>query len=152
MRKIHVFDTTLRDGEQSPGVHLTTDEKVKIALQLEKLGVDRIEAGFPASSPGEIVSVREVSRVVKNASIAALSRANQKDIEAAREALKGAATPCLHIVLATSPIHRKYKLNMTKEQVLEAAESSIRYGKKYFNEIEFSCEDASRMLFFCESA
>lgn len=144
MRKIHVFDTTLRDGEQSPGVHLTTDEKVKIALQLEKLGVDRIEAGFPASSPGEIVSVKEVSRVVKNASIAALSRANQKDIEAAREALKGAATPCLHIVLATSPIHRKYKLNMTKEQVLEAAESSIRYGKKYFNEIEFSCEDASR--------
>ncbi|MCP1358140.1 2-isopropylmalate synthase [Aneurinibacillus migulanus] len=144
MRKIHVFDTTLRDGEQSPGVHLTTDEKVKIALQLEKLGVDRIEAGFPASSPGEIVSVKEVSRVVKNASIAALSRANQKDIEAARDALKGAATPCLHIVLATSPIHRKYKLNMTKEQVLEAAESSIRYGKKYFNEIEFSCEDASR--------
>ncbi|MFC7393780.1 2-isopropylmalate synthase [Scopulibacillus cellulosilyticus] len=144
MKKIHVFDTTLRDGEQSPGVNLTTDEKVKIALQLEKLGVDRIEAGFPASSPGEIISVKEISRQVKNASIAALSRANKKDIEAAREAIKGAATPCLHIVLATSPIHRKYKLNMTKEQVLETAESAIRYGKKYFDNLEFSLEDASR--------
>ena len=144
MRKIHVFDTTLRDGEQSPGVHLTTEEKVKIALQLEKLGVDRIEAGFPASSPGEITSVKEVSKAIKNASIAALSRANEKDIEAAREALKGAATPCLHIVLATSPIHRKYKLNMTKQQVMETAQSAIRFGKKYFHEIEFSLEDASR--------
>lgn len=144
MRKIHMFDTTLRDGEQSPGVHLTTEEKLAIALQLEKLGVDRIEAGFPASSPGEIVNVQAVTKAVRNTSIAVLARAHKNDIEAARDALKGAATPCLHIVLATSPIHRKYKLNMTKEQVIETAEMAIEYGKKYFSEIEFSLEDASR--------
>ncbi|WP_257347095.1 2-isopropylmalate synthase [Pseudalkalibacillus decolorationis] len=144
MRKIHMFDTTLRDGEQSPGVHLTTEEKVSIALQLEKLGVDRIEAGFPASSLGEIVNVQAISKAVRNTSIAVLARAHKTDVEAAREALKGAATPCLHIVLATSPIHRKYKLNMTKEQVIEAAEMAIKYGKNYFSEIEFSLEDASR--------
>ncbi len=144
MRKIQMFDTTLRDGEQSPGVHLTTEEKVEIALQLEKLGVDRIEAGFPISSPNEVKNVQAIAKVVRNTSIAALARANIKDIEAAREALKGAATPCLHIVLATSPIHRKYKLNMTKEQVVEKAIQAIHFGKKYFSEIEFSLEDASR--------
>ncbi|TCP28870.1 2-isopropylmalate synthase [Scopulibacillus darangshiensis] len=144
MRKIHVFDTTLRDGEQSPGVHLTMEEKVMIARQLEKLGVDRIEAGFPASSLGEVANVQAISKAVRNTSIAVLARAHKKDIEAARDALKGAATPCLHIVLATSPIHRKYKLNMTKEQVIERAEMAIQYGKNYFSDIEFSLEDASR--------
>ncbi|MGG3891341.1 2-isopropylmalate synthase [Metabacillus fastidiosus] len=144
MRKIHMFDTTLRDGEQSPGVHLTTEEKVAIAIQLEKLGVDRIEAGFPAASPGEIINVQEITKAVRNTSIAVLARAHKKDIEAAIDALRGAATPCLHIVLATSPIHRKYKLNMTKAQVIETAEMAIKFGKNYFSEIEFSLEDASR--------
>lgn len=139
-----MFDTTLRDGEQSPGVHLTLEEKVRIAQQLERLGVDRIEAGFPASSPGEITNVQAIAKAVRNTSIAVLARAHKKDIEAAKDALKGAATPCLHIVLATSPIHRKYKLNMTKEQVIETAEMAIRFGKQYFSELEFSLEDASR--------
>jgi len=139
-----MFDTTLRDGEQSPGVHLTLEEKVIIAKQLEQLGVDRIEAGFPIASPGEIVNVQEIAKAVRNTSIAALARAHKKDIDASIEALQGAATPCLHIVLATSPIHRQYKLKMSKAQVIEAATTSIRYGKQKFHEIEFSLEDASR--------
>lgn len=137
MRKIHMFDTTLRDGEQSPGVHLTTEEKIEIALQLEKLGIDRIEAGFPASSPGEIHNVQAISKAVRNTSIAVLARAHKNDIEAARTALKGAATPCLHIVLATSPIHRKYKLNMTKDQVIETAEMAIKFGENFFQKLNF---------------
>lgn len=144
MRKVDIFDTTLRDGEQSPGVHLTLEEKVEIAKQLENLGVDRIEAGFPIASPGEVKNVQAIARAVRNTSIAALSRAHKKDIDAALEALQGAATPCLHIVLATSPIHRKYKLKMSKAQVVEAAVEAIRYGKRKCTELEFSLEDASR--------
>src|SRR5699024_455336 len=144
MRNIQMFDTTLRDGEQSPGVHLTLEEKVEIAKQLEALGVDRIEAGFPIASPGEVKNVREIGKVLHHTSVAALSRANRKDIDAAIEGLSTAKDPCLHIVIATSPIHRKHKLNMTKEQVIETAVDAIRYGKKHFDEIEFSLEDASR--------
>lgn len=144
MREIQIFDTTLRDGEQSPGVHLTLEEKVEIAKQLELLGVDRIEAGFPIASPGEVKNVQAIAKAVRNVSIAALSRAHKKDIDASIEALQGAATPCLHIVLATSPIHRQYKLKMSKAQVVETAVEAIRYGKQSFNEIEFSLEDASR--------
>jgi len=144
MREIQIFDTTLRDGEQSPGVHLTLEEKVEIAQQLESLGVDRIEAGFPIASPGEVKNVQAIAKAVRNVSIAALSRAHKKDIDASIEALQGAATPCLHIVLATSPIHRQYKLKMSKAQVVEAAVEAIRYGKQKIGEIEFSLEDASR--------
>lgn len=144
MRKIRVFDTTLRDGEQSPGVNLSVEEKVEIAKQLEKLGVDCIEAGFPASSPMEITGVQAIARVIKGTQLAVLARAHPKDIEAAREALKGAATPYLHIVLATSPIHRKHKLKKSKEQILEMVTSSIRQGKRFVHDIEFSLEDASR--------
>ncbi len=152
MRKIYIFDTTLRDGEQSPGVNLNTEEKVEIALQLEKLGVDRIEAGFPAASPGDLASVAAVAKAVKNATIIGLSRSREQDIEAAREALKDAQDPCLHLFLATSPIHRKYKLRMEKHQVLETAEAAIKYAKKYFSKIEFSPEDAGRteLDFLCE--
>lgn len=152
MRKIYIFDTTLRDGEQSPGVNLNTKEKVEIALQLEKLGVDRIEAGFPAASPGDLAAVNAVARAVKNASVIGLSRSREQDIDAAREALKGAEDPCLHLFLATSPIHRKHKLRMEKEQVLETAEKAIRYAKQYFDKIEFSPEDAGRteLDFLCE--
>lgn len=152
MRKIYIFDTTLRDGEQSPGVNLNTKEKVEIALQLERLAVDRIEAGFPAASPGDLSSVNAVARAVKNATIIGLSRSREKDIDAAREALKDAQDPCLHLFLATSPIHRQYKLRMEKQQVLETAEAAIRYAKRYFDKIEFSPEDAARteLDFLCE--
>jgi 2-isopropylmalate synthase len=152
MRKIYIFDTTLRDGEQSPGVNLNTQEKVEIAYQLERLGVDRIEAGFPAASPGDLAAVNAVARAVKNATVIGLSRSREQDIDAAREALKGAQDPCLHLFLATSPIHRKYKLRMEKEQVLETAERAIRYAKQYFDKIEFSPEDAGRteLDFLCE--
>lgn len=144
MRKIYVFDTTLRDGEQSPGVNLNTREKVEIAYQLEKLGIDRMEAGFPAASPGDLAAVNAVAKAIKNVTVIGLSRSREQDIEAVREALKGAQDPCIHIFLATSPIHRKHKLRMDKNQVLETAQSSIRYAKKYFSKVEFSLEDAGR--------
>ncbi len=152
MRKIYIFDTTLRDGEQSPGVNLNTQEKVEIALQLEKLAVDRIEAGFPAASPGDLAAVNAVARAVKNATVIGLARSRTNDIDAVREALIGAQDPCIHLFLATSPIHRKHKLRMEKEQVLETADAMIRYAKKYFDKIEFSPEDAGRteLDFLCE--
>ncbi|SDW44497.1 2-isopropylmalate synthase [Paenibacillus sp. CF384] len=152
MRKIYIFDTTLRDGEQSPGVNLNTKEKVEIAYQLEKLGVDRIEAGFPAASPGDLAAVNAVARAVKNASVIGLARSREQDIDAVAEALKGAQDPCLHLFLATSPIHRKHKLRMEKDQVLETAERAIRYAKQYFSKIEFSPEDAGRteLDFLCQ--
>ncbi|GGE17696.1 2-isopropylmalate synthase [Marinithermofilum abyssi] len=144
MRTVQFFDTTLRDGEQSPGVNLSTGEKVEIALQLEKLGVHVIEAGFAASSPGDFQSVQAVGRAVKKPVVVTLARAVEKDIEAAWEALKDAEHPGIHIFLATSPIHRKYKLNMTKEQVLERAEYAVRLAKKNFPHVEFSTEDGGR--------
>ncbi len=144
MRKIEIFDTTLRDGEQSPGVNLSMHEKVEIALQLEKLGVSRIEAGFAAASPGDLRSVAEVARRVKNASVVSLARSTQQDIDKAYEALRNAQNACLHVFIATSPIHREYKLRMNKEQVLERAVAAVTYAKKYFQEVEFSAEDAGR--------
>lgn len=131
MRKIHVFDTTLRDGEQSPGVNLNTREKVEIAYQLEKLGIDRMEAGFPAASPGDLAAVNAVARAVKNVTVIGLSRSRESDIDAVKEALQGAQDPCIHIFLATSPIHRQHKLRMEKSQVLETAQSAIRYAKVF---------------------
>jgi 2-isopropylmalate synthase len=152
MRKIYVFDTTLRDGEQSPGVNLNTNEKVEIALQLERLGVDLIEAGFAAASPGDQASIRAVAKAVKNATIVSLSRSVEREIDTAWEALREAEDPCLHLFLATSPIHRKYKLRMEPHQVLQNAEAAIRYAKRYFNKIEFSPEDGGRteIDFLCE--
>lgn len=144
MRKIYIFDTTLRDGEQSPGVNLNTREKVEIAHQLEKLGIDRMEAGFPAASPGDLAAVNAVAKAVKNSTVIGLSRAREQDIDAVREALKGAQDPCIHIFLATSPIHRQHKLRMEKAQVLETARAAIRYGLKYLPKVEFSLEDAGR--------
>ena len=132
MRKIYIFDTTLRDGEQSPGVNLNTQEKVEIALQLEKLGVDRIEAGFPAASPGDLAAVNAVAKAIKNATVIGLSRSREQDIDAVREALKGAQDPCIHLFLATSPIHRKHKLRMEKQQVLETAEAAIQLCEEIF--------------------
>jgi 2-isopropylmalate synthase len=144
MRKIEIFDTTLRDGEQSPGVNLSTEEKVEIALQLERLGVTRMEAGFAAASPGDLKSVREVAKRIKNSTVVSLSRSVESDIDKAWEALKDAESACLHVFIATSPIHRQYKLRMNQEQVIEQAVAAINYGKKYFSMIEFSAEDAAR--------
>lgn len=144
MRTIEIFDTTLRDGEQTPGVNLSPNEKLEIALQLERLGINRIEAGFAAASPGDLKSIQTIAGRVKNSTIVSLSRSVQKDIDKAWEALQNAESACLHVFLATSPIHRKYKLNMTKEQVVENAVAAVKYGKKYFDLVEFSCEDGSR--------
>ncbi|MCI1695274.1 2-isopropylmalate synthase [Aneurinibacillus aneurinilyticus] len=144
MRTIEIFDTTLRDGEQSPGVNLSTNEKMEIALQLERLGVNRIEAGFAAASPGDLQSIRNIAKRVKNSTIVSLSRARLQDIDKAWEALRDAESACLHTFLATSPIHRKYKLNMTKEQVIENAVAAVKHARKYFDWVEFSCEDGSR--------
>ncbi|TVX92089.1 2-isopropylmalate synthase [Paenibacillus agilis] len=152
MRKIYLFDTTLRDGEQSPGVNLNTKEKLEIAHQLERLGIDRMEAGFPAASPGDLAAVNAVAKAVKNATVVGLARSRVQDIDAAYEALKDAEDPCLHLFLASSPIHRQHKLRMTKEQMLEAAEAAIKYAGKYFTKIQFSPEDAGRteLDFLCQ--
>lgn len=141
--KIIVFDTTLRDGEQTPGVNLNLEEKLDIARQLERLGVDVIEAGFPAASPGDFEAVRAVSQNV-SCSVAALCRCVKADIEKGWEAVKYSKNPRLHIFLATSDIHMEYKLKMTPEEVLSRAVEGVTYGKSLCDNIEFSCEDASR--------
>lgn len=143
-KKIKIFDTTLRDGEQTPGVNLNLKEKLIIAKKLEELGVDVIEAGFPMASEGDFNSVREIARKVKNSYVAALCRATKSDIDRAYEAVKDAAKPRLHIFIATSKIHMKYKLNMREEEVLKKAEEAVAYGKTFCEDIEFSAEDAYR--------
>jgi 2-isopropylmalate synthase len=144
MDVVRIFDTTLRDGEQSPGFSMKTDEKIRMACQLAKLGVDTIEAGFPISSRGDLEAVQAVAREVRDVPIAALARAKKLDIDAAVEALKPAAASRLHIFLATSDLHLQVKLNMTREQALEAIGSMIRYGRQQVAEVEFSAEDAGR--------
>ena len=126
---VKIFDTTLRDGEQSPGFSMNTEEKIRMARQLAALGVDVIEAGFPISSRGDLEAVQRVAREVRNVPIAALARAKKQDVEAAIEALEPAAAPRLHIFLATSDLHLRVKLNMTREQALEAIGSMIRLGR-----------------------
>ena len=144
MRKIKIFDTTLRDGEQSAGVTLNLTEKLEIAKQLERLGVDIIEAGFPAASQGDFESVKKIAGLVKNSTVTGLARSVESDIDAAWGALKETADPRIHVFLATSPIHRHYKLKMTEDEVVEAAVASIRYAAKYFPTIQWSAEDACR--------
>ncbi|WP_050615963.1 2-isopropylmalate synthase [Bacillus testis] len=144
MRKINIFDTTLRDGEQSPGVNLNFSEKIEIAKQLERLGVDIIEAGFPAASPGDAASVKEIARIVKGASVTGLARCVTKDIDAAWDALKASAEPRIHVFLATSPIHRDYKLKLSKEEVVEQAVQCVKYAAARFPVVQWSAEDACR--------
>jgi len=144
MDVVRIFDTTLRDGEQSPGFSMNTDEKIRMARELAKLGVDTIEAGFPISSRGDLEAVQAVAREVRDVPIAALARAKKSDVDAAVEALSPAASSRLHIFLATSDLHLQVKLHMTREQALEAIGSMIRYGRQHVAEVEFSAEDAGR--------
>ncbi|MDR3275936.1 MAG: 2-isopropylmalate synthase [Treponema sp.] len=143
-RRIKIFDTTLRDGEQAPGCSMNPQEKLEVARYLEKLGVDVMEAGFPASSPGDLESVRAIAGIIRDCSVAGLCRSLEKDIDAAREALAKAAQPRVHIFLATSPIHMEYKLRMSADQVVERAAAAVGYAKKFCSDVEFSAEDASR--------
>lgn len=142
--QIKIFDTTLRDGEQTPGVNLNIHEKLEIARQLARLGVNVIEAGFAIASPGDFEAVRAVSQNVKGLVVASLCRAIEKDIDRAWEALQYAESPRIHTFIATSDIHMKYKLKMTEDEVLNRAAEMVRYAKRYCNDIEFSAEDASR--------
>ncbi|MGI6368302.1 MAG: 2-isopropylmalate synthase [Anaerolineae bacterium] len=139
-----IFDTTLRDGEQSPGATLNTDEKLEIARQLERLRVDVIEAGFPASSPGDLDAVRRVAREVTGSSICGLARCVRSDIDAAWEAVRDAAKPRIHVFIATSDIHLEHKLRMTRQQVLERTRSMVAYARSLCSDIEFSPEDGTR--------
>ncbi|HPZ44129.1 MAG TPA: 2-isopropylmalate synthase [Bacillota bacterium] len=143
-QRVYIFDTTLRDGEQSPGVSLSINEKIQIARQLARLGVDIIEAGFPISSPGDFEGVRAVAREVKGVTVAGLARANFRDIDRAWEALRQAEQPRIHTFIATSDIHLKYKLRLSREQVLEAAVAAVKHARSYTEDVEFSAEDASR--------
>lgn len=141
---IRVFDTTLRDGEQSPGFTMNTQEKLEVARALAALGVDVIEAGFPISSPGDLEGVRLIAREVRGPIIAGLARANRRDIDAVVEAVRDALRPRVHTFIATSPIHMEHKLRMTPEQVYEAAVDAVRYARRFVDDVEFSAEDASR--------
>ena len=145
--RLIIFDTTLRDGEQSPGASMTREEKIRIARQLERLNVDVIEAGFAIASPGDFEAVKAVADTIRECSVASLARAAYKDIEQAAAALKGAARPRIHTFIATSPIHMQYKLQMSPEQVLDQAVRSVRQARSHVEDVEFSCEDASRSEF-----
>ena len=144
MKKIKIFDTTLRDGEQSPGCSMNLSEKLDMARQLDALGVDIIEAGFAIASPEDFRSVEAISQAVNNCTVASLARATKGDIDAAWNAVKGAKHPRIHVFLATSDIHMEYKLKMTREQVVANIDEMVRYAKSYCDDIEFSAEDASR--------
>lgn len=142
--KIIIFDTTLRDGEQSPGASMNTEEKIQIALQLERLGVDVIEAGFAAASPGDFDAIKRISERVKNSTICSLARSLEKDIKAAADSVALANKKRVHVFIATSPIHMEYKLKMKPEEVIKRAVDSVAYAKTFVEDVEFSCEDAGR--------
>jgi len=146
-----IFDTTLRDGEQSPGAAMTKDEKIRIARQLERLGVDVIEAGFAAASPGDAEAIKAIAGVIKNSTVCSLARANERDVRAAGEAIRPAASGRIHTFIATSPIHMEKKLRMQPDQVVEAAVKAVKMALEYTDNVEFSAEDAvrSEMDFLC---
>ena len=143
-RRITIFDTTLRDGEQSPGIALQPDEKAEIAEQLERLGVDVIEAGFPVSSPGDFEGVRAVAQAVQGPTVAALARAEPADVDACGEALRGARRSRIHVFVATSPLHMAKKLKLRPDEVVERVRTSVRAATSLCDEVEFSAEDATR--------
>lgn len=142
--KVYIFDTTLRDGEQVPGCKLNTKEKIELALKLEELGVDIIEAGFPISSPGDFESVNKIARIVKNATVCGLTRAVQKDIEVAAEALKPARRPRIHTGIGSSDIHIKHKFNATRDEIIERGVAAVKLARNLVDDVEFFAEDAGR--------
>jgi 2-isopropylmalate synthase len=142
--KVYIFDTTLRDGEQVPGCKLNTTEKIELALRLEELGVDIIEAGFPISSPGDFESVKQIAAIVRDAQVCGLSRAVQKDIEVAAQALKLARNPRIHTGIGTSDLHIRAKFNSTREEILERAIQCVKWARKLVPNVEFYAEDAGR--------
>lgn len=144
MKKIQFFDTSLRDGEQTPGVNFNTQEKVQIAKQLEAWGIDAIEAGFPVSSDGDFEAVQAIAKVIKKSTVVGLARCHEKDIDRAYEALKEAADPQIHVFLATSPIHMEFKLKMTEAEVLASIKKHVSYARTKFTKVQFSPEDATR--------
>ena len=143
-QQVYIFDTTLRDGEQVPGCKLNTREKLELALKLEALGVDVIEAGFPISSPGDFESVTQISKVIQNATVCGLSRAVQKDIEVAAQALQYAKRPRIHTGIGTSDFHIKSKFNSTREEILERAVQAVKWARNFTDDVEFYAEDAGR--------
>ena len=149
--KLIIFDTTLRDGEQSPGASMTKEEKIRIAKQLERMKVDVIEAGFAASSNGDFDAIHTIAGMIKDSTICSLARANDKDIQRAADALKPADHFRIHTFIATSALHMEKKLRMSPEQVLEQARLSVRFARNFTNDVEFSPEDGSRsdMDFLC---
>ena len=141
---IKIFDTTLRDGEQSPGASMNTEEKIQIAIQLEKLGVDIIEAGFAAASPGDFDAISKIAQRVTNSTVCSLARAIDSDVKAAGEAIAQAKMKRIHTFIATSPIHMEYKLKMTPDEVIKRAVRAVSYAREFVDDVEFSCEDAGR--------
>ena len=140
MKRIQIFDTTLRDGEQSPGASMSHNQKVKMAVALEKLGVDRIEAGFPVSSKVQFNAVQQIAQTVRDATVVALARCVDLDIDAANNALKDSKKKMIHLFLASSPIHRKHKLKMDKKEVLHRIREKLKYASLFFDKIEFMQE------------
>jgi 2-isopropylmalate synthase len=151
--RVFIFDTTMRDGEQSPGASMSLEEKIQIARVFDELGIDIIEAGFPIASPGDFEAVLEVSKILKNSIPAGLSRASKKDIDACHEALKAAPRFRIHTFISTSPLHMKHKLNKTPEQVLDAIKESVTYARNFTDDVEWSCEDGTRteMNYMCKT-
>lgn len=141
---VYIFDTTMRDGEQSPGATMTPQEKIEVARQLAKMGVDIMEAGFPAASPGDFDAVKNIAETIKGSTICGLARTNEKDIDAAYGAIKGAEAARIHTFIATSPVHMEFKLRKTPDQVVEQAVAAVRRAKGYISDVEFSAEDATR--------
>ena len=144
MKKVKIFDTTLRDGEQSPGCSMSKEDKIRIAKQLDEMVVDVIEAGFAASNQKDFEAIKEIAKVVKNATVVSLARCNKKDIDKAYESVRDAVHPKIHVFIATSDIHMYYKLRMDKEEVIEKVRECVTYAKGKCSEIEFSLEDATR--------
>ena len=142
--KVYIFDTTMRDGEQSPGASMSVEEKIQISRVFDEMGIDIIEAGFPISSPGDFEAVTAISKSIKNSIPCGLARATKKDIDACHESLKFAKRFRIHTFISTSPVHMKHKLNMTDEQVLGAIKESVTYAKKFTDDVEWSCEDGTR--------
>ncbi|PLX68494.1 MAG: 2-isopropylmalate synthase [Denitrovibrio sp.] len=151
-RRVIIFDTTLRDGEQAPGFSMNTEEKIQLALQIERLGVDVMEAGFPISSPGDFEAVTKVAQIIKNAGVAGLCRANEKDISVGWDALKHAVRPRIHTFIATSDIHLQHKLKKSREEALEIAVNAVKFARNLCDDVEFSAEDALRsdVDFLCQ--